>query len=346
MNLTISQIQKDELSILMQEEAFKEGWSYSQQDVDFYYHCPQNCIYAVKVDGKLAGCVILYQSLSQFQDKPVFSAGFFLVLNEYRSKKIVGPYLWERAITSHIDDNAVVCFHSVPRAVNYYERLNFQKTGLIDRYMILEKSNLNQQALEAVTPLFAENRLRTIGEDQYGDIDEYNNQLFPGDAGLGLRNFVQQWIKRPDAVIIGYYYQNRLQGFGVITLCKQLPEKINYRISPIYAETTEIAQAIVTGLVKTIATSDFYHVELNTLAIPEGEFGSFLEEIGFTQGGMNFVVCNKPSLISTEASILKNIFCSIPLEYPHEVLARGTSELDDQLEHGRSAYPIGEIHLQ
>ena len=140
MNLEISKIQKEELSTLMQEEAFKEGWSYSQADVDFYYACPQNSIYAVKVDNVLAGCVILHQSSSHLNNKPVFSAGFFLVLNEYRGKKIIGPYLWDRAITEHLDQNAVVCFHSVPRAVEYYERLNYKKTALVDLYLTLKKS--------------------------------------------------------------------------------------------------------------------------------------------------------------------------------------------------------------
>jgi hypothetical protein len=137
--------------------------------------------------------------------------------------------------------------------------------------------------------------------------------LFSGEAGTGVRAFIQQWIQRPDAIAIGYYDQNLLQGYGVITVCKQLPEKISYRISPVYAQTIEIAQVIVHGLINEISKNDFYHIELNTLATPETEFGSFLKNVGFITSGKNFLVCNKPSLISKEALILKKIFCSIPL---------------------------------
>jgi hypothetical protein len=61
MNLEITLIPKDELSLLMQEEAFKEGWYYSQEDVDFYFSSSQNVIYAVKVNRNLAGCVSLHK---------------------------------------------------------------------------------------------------------------------------------------------------------------------------------------------------------------------------------------------------------------------------------------------
>src|SRR5262249_41051141 len=154
--------QKEELSLLMQEEAFKEGWSYSQADVDFYYACPQNSIYAAKVNNSLAGCVILHRSSSHLYKRPVFSAGFFLVLNEYRGKKVVGPYLWHHAITKHLEENAVVCFHAVPRAVGYYERLNFKRTSLVDLYLTLKKEHLNEENIKATSQLFDSNRLRML----------------------------------------------------------------------------------------------------------------------------------------------------------------------------------------
>lgn len=321
MNLVTSRIQKDELSILMQEEAFKEGWSYSQEDVNFYYHCPQNCIYAVKVDGQLAGCVILHQSLGHIQGKPIFSAGLFLVLREYRGKKTVGPYLWEHGITAHIGDDSVACFHAVPRAVDYYDRLNFKRTPLVDRYMRLEREKLNSLTIVSANSLFANRTLRLINENRLDDIEEYNHRLFPDNAGLGLCEFVRLWNKRPDAIVIGYYHQDILQGYGVATVCKKLPKKTSYRIAPLYASTVEIAQSILKGLIQFISKYSFSHIELNTLATVETQFGAFLEEIGFIEGGMNFVLCNKPGLVTKEAPILKHVFCSIPLEYPHEVIA-------------------------
>jgi len=106
-----------------------------------------------------------------------------------------------------------------------------------------------------------------------------------------------------------------------VTICKQLTEKISYRISPLFADTGEIAQAVLKGLIATISKNPFSHIELNTLATSETEFGHLLTEIGFIASGKNFVVCNRPNLIKKGAPILEHIFCSIPLEYPHEVIA-------------------------
>jgi len=322
MKLKVSQIQKEELSRLMQHEALKEGWVYSQDDVDFYYGCPQNSIYAVKVDNQLAGCVILYRSLGCVDKKPIFSAGLFLVLDDYRGQKTVGPYLWQQAITAQVGDESIVCFHAVPLAVEYYGRLNFRKTPLVNLFHAVKKEQLNEEAIKAAFPLLENGTLKVVSDH---DIHQYNNQLFSGDAGRGLREFMQQWIKRPDAIVIGYYLQNDLQGYGVATICNQAAGKITYRISPLYANTVKIAQCVLQGLLAIVSKNPFSQIQLNTLATAATEFGHQLKEIGFIESGKNFVVCNQPHIICKDAPILEHVFCSIPLEYPHEVIA-GISE--------------------
>jgi hypothetical protein len=59
MNLSIAKIEKHELTKLFQEDALKEGWMYSQDDVHFYFGYQRNQIFAIKVDDELAGCVLL-----------------------------------------------------------------------------------------------------------------------------------------------------------------------------------------------------------------------------------------------------------------------------------------------
>ncbi len=88
-----------------------------------------------------------------------------------------------------------------------------------------------------------------------------------------------------------------------------------------YANTSKIAQFILKGLIFAISKNSFAQIELNTLATSELEFGSLLVELGFVESGKNFVVCNYPELAPKEAPILQHIFCSVPLEYPHEVIA-------------------------
>ena len=134
-----------------------------------------------------------------------------MVLDQYRGQKTVGPYLWHHAITTGIGEDSVVCFNAVPRAVEFYERLGFKKTSLVDLYFTLKKEHLNEGAMEIAPQLSDSGTLRVLGKSTQNDIDKYNNKLFLGTAGLGVREFVQQWLKRPDAMVIGYYYEDNLQ---------------------------------------------------------------------------------------------------------------------------------------
>ncbi len=70
-----------------------------------------------------------------------------------------------------------------------------------------------------IKKLFENNSLKTLNKNTIVDIDKYNRQLFASEAGLGICEFVEQWIKRPDAIVVGYYHENNLQGYGVATIC-------------------------------------------------------------------------------------------------------------------------------
>lgn len=318
-NLEICPIQKEELGLLMQEEACKEGWSYSAEDVEFYFNCPQNQICVVKINHRLAGCVILHASSSLIRNKPLYSAGFFLVREQYRGQK-VGSFLWQKAITEKLPEHAFVCFHSVPRAVDYYAKQGFKQTPLTNRCLILESKKMDQLAVGSTQPLWTEGTLRILHGSAKEDINAYTNRQFVGTAGKGFREFIQQWIKRPDAIAIGYYSQDRLQGYGIATFCGYQSNQQSYRISPLYAMDTNIAQAILKGLVSILAENGFQHIELNTLVTIETSFAKLLYEMGFREAGKNFVVCNYPDWVTTTIPLLNQIFCSIPLEYPHEAI--------------------------
>lgn len=313
-------IQKSELMLLMLDEANKEGWSYSTEDVNFYFDCHMNRIYVVKVNGKLAGCVILHASSSIIDKKPLYSAGFFLVVDKYRGQKI-GSYLWQKAFTENLQADAMVCFHSVPRAISYYEKMGYNQTILTNYYYKLRVNNLKNLSNESIEKLFSSTTLRIIDSDTKSDLYKFNSNLFIGVGGLGICDFVSQWINRSDALIVGYYDQGNLQGYGVVTVCSHLSGQVSYRISPLYALNPGVAQALTKGLVYILAKKSFAHIELNTLSSYHDSFSRFLKSLGFIEAGKNYVVCNHPTRINHDIKLLNNIFCSIPLEYPHEAIA-------------------------
>jgi ribosomal protein S18 acetylase RimI-like enzyme len=64
-----------------------------------------------------------------------------LVIDKYRSQKI-GSSLWQKAFNDNLPADAVVCFHSVPRAVTYYEKMGYKKTLLTNYYHKLQANHL------------------------------------------------------------------------------------------------------------------------------------------------------------------------------------------------------------
>lgn len=324
MNLEISPIRKEELSWLMQDEANKEGWLYSEDDVNFYFNYSGNQISAIKINGELAGCVLLHSSLGHMQGMPIRSAGFFLVIEKFRGQKIVGPHLWQHTITASINKSMLVCFHSVPRAVSFYEQLGFLKTPLINIFFALDVNQINHDQLKTIIPLMQEGSLKTIKATHLKDIETYNKKLFTETSGAGFRDFIHHWLQRPDAIIFAYYDQGIVKGYGVLTVCKKIDQDdtitLCYRLSPLYADSVEIAGFILKALVAFALQEHAQRIELSSLAESGTEFAQLLAQIGFTVCGKNYVVCNHSDMIDTNASILNKVFSGLPLEYPHEVI--------------------------
>lgn len=321
MNLTITPIKVEELSALMLEDAVKEGWLYSTYDVDCYFNYPLNRIYAIHVDDELAGCVLLHESLSRVQGSPLRSAGFFLVKEKYRGQRIVGPLLWQNAITASISREMLVCFHAVPRAVNFYERLGFLRTSLVNIFYSLQLKQINKAQLAVIIPLIEKGVLKRI--TSFHEIDGYTETLFNGASGAGFCDFIHHWVARADAIILAYYEQGVVKGYGVLTVCKQSDKEgetsLCYRVSPLYADSIEIADSLVKALVYDAWQNKAERIELNSLASADSPFASKLADLGFIASGKNYVIANHNHLIDNKAAILDKVFASLPLEYPHEV---------------------------
>lgn len=314
MTLNITLITKDELSILLYEEAKKEGWFFSGYDIDFILNYAGNTLYAIKVNNHLAGCILWHTQQNTLSSLHVCSAGLFLVTNGYRGQKLVGPYLWEKTIAANTDNSMIICFNSVASAVGFYERLGFKKTGLVNIAWVANAHQINHKQLESAQPLLTQGIIKIITDDY--DVTDYNKALFTKN-GTGLCHFLQEWLKRPDAITLAYYEKGVVQGYGVATLCSE--ESQYWRISPLYACTIDIAQALLQGLMLYILKNNGQRIELSSL---EGKsFALFLEQLGFMAIGKDYVVCNHAHLIDIKSPLLNHVFASIPLEYPHEIVS-------------------------
>lgn len=323
MNFDIQPITKEELSWFMEQVAQEEGWLYSREDVKFYFNHARNQIHVLRINDELAGCVLVHRSPGCFHGKPILSLGFFIVSKKHRG--YAGPHLVKKALNG-VDESMIVCFHAVPTAATYYEqRLGFIKTPLTDNFYALNSHACNKSTLKSVSPLTETGRVSILDPRQYQDIDSYNQHLFPGQNGDGIREFIGNWLQRSDIVVFAYYEQNIVKGYAIMAINKRIEksagEELCYRLAPLYADSAEIADAIIKRAVDYAFQTKGYRVELNTLANSDSTFAQTLKSIGFETPGFNYVFSNHSGLFRTDAPILKKVFTSIPLEYPHEVTA-------------------------
>ena len=314
MRPTKSAIQKEELAILMQEEASLEGWLYSAEDVDFYFNYFGQDIIAIKLDRELAGCVILHKSQGYVGKKPICSAGFLLVKKQYRGQQVVGSYLW----SNFIRNDHFICFHSVLRAIHLYQRLGFKKTSLVNLFYTLDVNDVQKDSWQFLHE-HIDAEIISISDSNITEFMRYNQQLFAKDNGIGFCDFLNHWQQRPDAITMAYFEQGIIKGYGVLTCCN---EQTCYRLSPLYADSPDIAISLLKALVFHAMQHGAQKILLNSLADENTLFGHCLQQMGFRLCGKNFVVSNHAELIHPDAPILANIFASLPLEYAHEVVGQ------------------------
>ncbi|KTD35693.1 GNAT family acetyltransferase [Legionella nautarum] len=315
MDLEVLAITKEELSWLLLHEAEKEGWLFSEEDVDFCFHYPANELSAIKINGELAGCILLQRKLNFPDSPPIASVGLFLILEKYRGQKKLGPFLWNRAISEKTNDQMIICLNSVARAQNFYERLGLMKTSVRRVSYILQSQETNKEALNTVLASIDQGIIKKI--DRPLAIDLYNEKLF--SSAKVFCDFIHDWQQRPDALTLAFYEGKEIKGYGIATICKKVNKKLYYRFSPIYADSVEVAETILKGLIYFTLQAQGRQIELNLL---EGNpFISILENMGFVSADKDYIFCNHRQLIDFNAPMLNKIFSSLPLEYAHEVMA-------------------------
>lgn len=162
--------------------------------------------------------------------------------------------------------------------------------------------------------------LRKFTTTEKNITDNYNNKIFR-ENGTGYCQLLKNWINRKDAIVYGYFKERKIIGYGVATVCYEHKEnenlKLYYRFSPIYADSVEIATIILRILLHYAIYNKGARVELTTLK--QNVFSRELESMDFISDDNDYIVCNRASLIKEDASILNNIYASMPLEYPHEI---------------------------
>lgn len=322
MTYIIKAITKPELVQIMLEWAKKLDWKYSENDVDAYFEINGKNIYSLNLYNASANQYELIGCISISKYNFIASIGLFIIKEEHRGKNH-GQQLLDYAL-KELSGSILISLNAVPKAVAYYSRNGFFHTGTVNSHFSLKSENIKGKLSKEFSSNLTISDLSLIE-----DIIKYDSELFHNNSER--KKFINLWLTRPDAIIVTYSCGYKIEGYGVLTVCSHTSTTKSYRISPMVADTIDVAAGLFYKLFSYIETSNFNVIELNALSNINSCLIDLLKSLGFNKiedGDTELMVTEKNyiSRNNTNASLFKVIAMS-PLEFPHEVLQISTKSL-------------------
>jgi len=205
--------------------AVREGWNPGLNDAELFWATDPEAFIAADLAGELiGGCVITaYQGEFGFM-------GFFIVRPEFRGRGI-GNTLWNACrerLLARLKPGASIGVDGVLAMQDYYAKGGF----------VFSHRNLRFRAElpeRPVTPTVGDEDIVPLAQVPFDQILDYDRSCFPAPRAT----FLQGWLFQPDAIALGCRRAGNLSGYGVIRRCDQ-----GYRISPLFADDGQVAQAL------------------------------------------------------------------------------------------------------
>jgi ribosomal protein S18 acetylase RimI-like enzyme len=235
---------RSELDIAVKWAA-DEGWNPSLHDAESFWTAdPSGFLIGLLYDEPIATIsAVKYGTSFGF-------IGFYIVKPEYRGKGY-GIKIWNAAMESlagrNIGLDGVVA-----------QQDNYKKSGFALAY-----SNVRYEGIKKnVAPVFAKNEsIVDVSAVPFEDIENYDRKFFPENRTA----FLKSWLYAEDRKAIAMMQNNEIVGYGVLRQCLS-----GYKIGPLFADTPEIAEALLVELVAALAENEVFYLDIpehNTSAI-------------------------------------------------------------------------------
>ena len=225
-------MRRDELDVVL-DWAAAEGWNPGLFDAEAFFDADPNGFFVAECDVGPVGAfsAVAYDELFGF-------AGLFIVLPEYRGGRC-GVELGRRGMAYL--GSRTVGLDGVRAKHENYRRLGFAHAYWTSRYRGMAPGDPHSSA-GCVAEI---ENLRDLPIEM---ISRYDASLFPAPR----ERFLQTWIGLPCHTALGVIQQDRLVGYGVVRPCR-----VGFRIGPLMAEESCIAEALLDALLATIPASEF-----------------------------------------------------------------------------------------
>jgi GNAT superfamily N-acetyltransferase len=232
--------------------AREEGWNPGLDDAGAFYGADPTGFLMGFVDGSPCSCI----SVVKYGESFAF-LGLYIVRPPQRGKGL-GKAIWDAGIASAGD--RTIALDGVVAQQENYRKSGFELAHRSARW----GGRLNGR-------LAVRSYVRPLGDADCDAILAYDRGMFPASRG----EFLKHWLGRSAARQTEGYFDEAgsLRGYGSIRRCVD-----GWKIGPLFADTPEIAEALMATLV-TPAASDPIFID-----IPEPNAGSraIAQRLGFT----------------------------------------------------------------
>ncbi|MEO1146408.1 MAG: GNAT family N-acetyltransferase [Cyanobacteria bacterium J06638_22] len=216
--------------------AAAEGWNPGRHDADsFYATDPSGFLMGWLDDEPIAAISVVKYGLS------FGFLGFYIVKPAFRGQGY-GFQIWQAGLT-HLEGRMIGLDGVVAQQSNYLKS-GFQLAYRNIRYEGFGRDVTSQLPAIQTVPL------SSLPMDS---IIAYDRPFFPDDRQI----FLQAWINQPDSTALGIVENQILMGYGVLRPCVQ-----GYKVGPLFAETAEIADALLSALITKVEPDQPFYLDV------------------------------------------------------------------------------------
>ena len=211
--------------------AREEGWNPGLYDKEAFYAADPGGFFIAKLDNKPVGCI----SAVKYEGNFGF-VGLFIVLPEYRNHGY-GSKLQEQMLQYLKGCN--IGRDAVP---TNQERGKRQGA----KYFYANKRYEGTASIKAPK----DSAITELSKVAFDDLLKYDTRIF----GIERKKFLEKWINQPKSFSYAYLDEKKnIKGYGLLRKCFK-----GYKIGPLFAGNSQIADIIYRHLLQNISGENFY----------------------------------------------------------------------------------------
>ena len=213
--------------------------------------------------GFLDGQMIASASAVNYDDSYSF-LGFYIVRPEFRGSGY-GIQVAE-AVKAHCADRNMGMDGVVEQQDNY------RKFGFTLAYDNYRFSGIAGDILRDLKDIQSNQimPLRAVNDE----LKLYDRHLFPAPRDT----FLQAWLDAPNHVSRVFYENGGIKGYATLRRCLN-----GYKVGPLFADTTEVAQALLVSLLSTIPADQMGSEVFIDMPNPNGQAMALAGQLGLTK---------------------------------------------------------------